>query len=178
MLKHIEDKETNLRLAKEQEMLQSAQECDFKPSIIAPKSKKLAERARKREAARLRAQLENVDDENGGANHEETVVAALSGDVGARLTMIHKTQLRKQQQQQRIYEENVLRNAKPKIDERSQQIQRPGDVADRLYGERFRKSAIRTQLQIDQEVHSRFDKVSLLRTLRVAVSCTSCLRLA
>lgn len=125
-------------------MIQATRECDFKP-MIAPKSKRLVEKARKKEAAKLidRIQKEAAESPNRTIEDKDTVIAALSGDVGARLTMVAKTQQHKKEQQQADYVKQLRDTSNPVIDERSRMIRRPGDVASRLYNERHKQKEVR-----------------------------------
>ena len=94
--KHIEEKEKKRRDAQEREFMKDARECDFKP-MIAPRSKKLVAKARRKEAAMIVAaiQADAANNENGVTNNSETYIAALAGDVGARLNLVAKQQAKK-----------------------------------------------------------------------------------
>ena len=157
--RHLQEKEQNLRIAREREMIQETRECDFKP-MIAPKSKKLVEKARKKEAEILinRIQQEAASSPNHQVEDKETVIAALAGDVGARLTMVAKSQQVKKERQQALYEKQLRDTSKPTIDSRSRQIRRPGDVSSRLYNERHKQTATRNQLRVNYDVEAKFDK--------------------
>jgi hypothetical protein len=139
----------------------------------------MVEKVRQRENEKLirKIQEEAQESESGVVQDADTVLAALNGDVGARqvridaarrdlptppLTrtlrqyLIHKQQQEKAQQRQHEYEEGLAAAARPKIDERSRQIQRPGDVSSRLYTHRHKQQHDMQKLQHRKAVESKY----------------------
>jgi hypothetical protein len=146
-------------IANEQSEIRQIRDLTLQPSLMAPKSREMVEKVRQRENAQLIKQIqeEAQSSESGVVQDADTVLAALNGDVGARQYLVGKQQQQKQALRQQQQQQQLAEMSRPKIDERSKQIQRPGDVATRLYTHRVKQDHSLAKLQQQKAFESRYD---------------------
>ena len=100
----------------------------------------------------------------------DTVLAALNGDVGARLTLNHKAALERRKADARRRETERNERAVPVIDVHSKMLRREGEVSQRLYNERLKQEELRERATRKKEVDSEVDGKTGRRLFRPLIN--------
>ncbi|GMH76397.1 hypothetical protein TrST_g6570 [Triparma strigata] len=156
--KHLYEKEAKRKEMEEAKHVKDMKECDFKP-MLAPKSKKLVAAARKKEAAKIVALIQEDAKyaQNGVGEDSDLYTAAINGDVGARLTLQGRQQARKKEMIEQQQTEQLRAASNPAIDKRSKTMARPGSFSSRLYDERKMVQKRQEKMKQEYEESQMFD---------------------